>query len=605
MRLTMKPGVDFACTAVLPQSCASVWMASATAGSVASPDTTSTSRISGTGLKKCMPTTRPGSLRPRAMAVIDSDEVLDASTQVSATSASRSRNRPCLTARFSTMASITSAESASSPSDAAGRTRPRADATSSGVSLPLSASLASVAISCSMAAAAAPSRVSYSRTGWPASSATCTMPTPITPAPITATGRPWKRFVFMTPFCLQPHEGGAPDNGWRRGTCRDTCRPRGRVSRGVGSHRAFKPPCATQRRSGGRSFSAGTLSRPRTSAAPTDCRPPMPRPAPPPPVEDDGPTAAEAASHARDLRGAARLATEATTGLTDLVEAVHARIASVPGLPGPADGRTGGITGLVYKTIRGVTKVVGGSVDTLLGALAPALALRADAAAGLPSPEREAIVAALNGVLGDHLARTANPLAIRMALRSQGRALPLQRQALAAALPDAGGAPLVLIHGLCMNDLQWRRSTGTREQPASHDHGAALAAALGFTPVYLHYDSGLHVSTNGRALANLLEKLLEAWPRPIARFAIVAHGMGGLLARSALHYARAAGHHWPDRLHDPPFLRTPHHGASMERAGQGLDMLLGDTPLASPLARLATLHSAGITDLRHGNLVDE
>ena len=143
----------------------------------------------------------------------------------------------------------------------------------------------------------------------------------------------------------------------------------------------------------------------------------MPRPAPPPPVEDDGPTAAEAASHARDLRGAARLATEATTGLTDLVEAVHARIASVPGLPGPADGRTGGITGLVYKTIRGVTKVVGGSVDTLLGALAPALALRADAAAGLPSPEREAIVAALNGVLGDHLARTANPLAIRMAIR--------------------------------------------------------------------------------------------------------------------------------------------------------------------------------------------
>ena len=315
---------------------------------------------------------------------------------------------------------------------------------------------------------------------------------------------------------------------------------------------------------------------------------------PPPDDEDDGPSAAEAASQARALRGAARLATDATTGLTDLVEAVHARIASVPGLPGPADGRARGIAGLVYKTVRGVTRAVGGSVDTLLAALAPAIGERA----GLPSPEREAVLAALNGVLGDHLARTANPLAIRMAFRRGGRALPLQRDALASAVPGAGEKLLVLIHGLCMNDLQWRRSNG-------HDHGEALAAALGFTPVYLHYDSGLHVSTNGRALANQLEQLLENWPRPIARFAIVAHSMGGLLARSALHYGRAASQHWPDRLDDLACLGTPHHGAPLERAGQGVDLLLSATPYAGPFGRLARLRSAGITDLRHGNVVDE
>ncbi|MEO5685980.1 MAG: alpha/beta hydrolase [Burkholderiaceae bacterium] len=328
----------------------------------------------------------------------------------------------------------------------------------------------------------------------------------------------------------------------------------------------------------------------------------MPRPAPPPPVQPadgDGPTAAEAASHARALRGAAKLATEATTGLTDLVEAVHSRIASVPGLAGPADGRTRGITGLVYKTIRGVTRAVGGSVDALLDVLSPMLAPRAGGEpASLPSPEREAILAALNGVLGDHLARTANPLAIRMALRHAGRALTLQRDALATALPDAGGKLLVLIHGLCMNDLQWRRSNG-------HDHGAALAAALGFTPVYLHYDSGLHVSTNGRALANQLEQLLAEWPHPIERFAIVGHSMGGLLARSALHYSRAADHDWSHRLDDLACLGTPHHGAPLERAGQGVDMLLSATPYAGPFGRLAKLRSAGITDLRHGNLIDE
>ena len=323
----------------------------------------------------------------------------------------------------------------------------------------------------------------------------------------------------------------------------------------------------------------------------------MPKPRPPEDPEDDGPTAAEAASHARALRGAAKLATEATTGLTDLVEAVHARIASVPGLAGPADGRTRGITGLVYKTIRGVTRAVGGSVDTLLAVLEPALAPRPGVEPGLPSPEREAILAALNGVLGDHLAKTANPLAIRMALRAGGRALPLNREALATALPEAGEKLLVLIHGLCMNDLQWRRN--------GHDHGEALAAAQGFTPIYLHYNSGLHVSTNGRALANQLEQLLGQWPRPLARFAIVGHSMGGLLARSALHYGRAAGHHWPDRLDDLACLGTPHHGAPMERVGQGVDMLLSATPYAGPFGRLAKLRSAGITDLRHGNLVDE
>ena len=200
-------------------------------------------------------------------------------------------------------------------------------------------------------------------------------------------------------------------------------------------------------------------------------------------------------------------------------------------------------------------------------------------------------------MLGDHLAKTANPLAIRMALRQGGRALPLQRDALATALPEAGEKLLVLIHGLCMNDLQWRRN--------GHDHGEALAAALGFTPVYLHYSTGLHVSTNGRALAYLLEQLLEQWPRPIARFAIVAHSMGGLLARSALHYGKAAGHHWPHRLDDLACLGTPHHGAPLERAGQGVDMLLSATPYAGPFGRLAKLRSAGITDLRHGNLIDE
>ena len=292
-----------------------------------------------------------------------------------------------------------------------------------------------------------------------------------------------------------------------------------------------------------------------------------------------------------DLRGAARLATDATAGLTDLVEAMHERIARLPGRRAPLDGHAGGISGLVYKTVRGITRAVGGSVDGLLGLLAPALSPDGT------YPEREAVVAALNGVLGDHLAATANPLATTMAFRRDGRALVLEESALAASLPNAGRRLLVLVHGLCMSDLQWSRG--------GHDHGAALAQDLGFTPLYLHYNSGLHISVNGRALAHQLELLLDRWPQPIERVVLLAHSMGGLVARSALHHAAQAGHHWPTRLDDLVFLGTPHHGAPLERAGHWVDLVLGATSYAAPFARMTQVRSAGITDLRHGNLVDE
>ncbi|MCL4819192.1 MAG: GPI inositol-deacylase [Vicinamibacteria bacterium] len=293
-----------------------------------------------------------------------------------------------------------------------------------------------------------------------------------------------------------------------------------------------------------------------------------------------------------DLRGAARLATEATHGLTDLVEAMHERIARVP-LVGraSADGRLGGIGGLVYRSVRGVTRGVGGGIDALLGLIAASLP------APDTSPEREAVVAALNGVLGDHLAATANPLAIPLTLRHGGRALVLEREALAERLPDATSRLAVLLHGLCMNDLQWTRD--------GHDHGAALQRDGGFTPLYVHYNSGLHISTNGQALAQQLERLVAQWPRRLRRLVLVGHSMGGLVARSAWHAAREARHRWPDRVDALVFLGTPHHGAPLERAGHGLSLVLRATPYAAPLARLGRVRSAGITDLRHGNLLDE
>jgi len=254
-------------------------------------------------------------------------------------------------------------------------------------------------------------------------------------------------------------------------------------------------------------------------------------------------------------------------------------------------GRTRGITGLVYRSVHGVTRLVGGSIDAVLGRLVPLFG------AAAPSPTREALVAALNGVLGDYLAETGNPLAIAMRLRRNGVPLPMERDALASAVAGSSGKVLVLVHGLCLDDLQWHRR--------SHDHGAALARDLGYTPLYLHYNSGLHLSINGAQLADALELLVRRWPTPLQDFAILAHSMGGLVARSACHYGAAAGHAWVRQLRTLVFLGTPHHGAPMERGGNWIDLLLGISPYSAPLARLGKLRSAGITDLRYGNLTHE
>ena len=296
--------------------------------------------------------------------------------------------------------------------------------------------------------------------------------------------------------------------------------------------------------------------------------------------------------HGADIRGYGRLAIDATLGLTSLVETMHHNILRTPGILGKSTQQPAkGITGFVYKSIRGATRLVGGGIDALLGRLSPLIGR------GASSPEREAVLAALNGVLGDHLADNANPLAIPMQLRRDGQPLELTRKALEAAIPTATGKVLILAHGLCMSDLQWRRH--------GHDHGAAVLGDAGFTPVYLHYNSGLHISSNGHAFAQMIEALLRAWPVAVEELVVLAHSMGGLVTRSACDAGEKHGHAWLQRLSKIIFLGTPHHGAPLERGGHWIDEVLDASPYTTAFARLGKIRSAGITDLRHGNMSDE
>ena len=207
------------------------------------------------------------------------------------------------------------------------------------------------------------------------------------------------------------------------------------------------------------------------------------------------------------------------------------------------------------------------------------------------------MVAAVNGVLGDYLAKTTNPLAIPMRLRRDGRPLELERNALIAAIEQPRSRLLVMVHGLCMNDLHWRRG--------AQDPVAALACDLGCTTLYLRYNSGRHISTSGKVFADLLERLVAAMAGGggVADHRRPQHGRVGRAQRMPL--CGVASLRWPALLRQLVFIATPHHGAPLERGGNWIDLILGASPYTSPLARLGKIRSAGITDLRYGNLVDE
>ena len=284
--------------------------------------------------------------------------------------------------------------------------------------------------------------------------------------------------------------------------------------------------------------------------------------------------------------GVGRLTIDAVLAITDIVESMHKRISPLSGFHSSSEEeKLSGIGGLIYRNIRNVTQWVGKNIDVPLEAINQTLASQLDSASS------QTLLAALNGVLGDYLFVRDNPLAIPMHFRRDGQIL--NDEQLLKIVHQSHGKLLIMLHGLCMNDLQWCRE--------GHDHGAELAKESEMGTLYLHYNTGRHISDNGKQFSSLLESLANITDKKL-EINILAHSMGGLVSRSALHVAESSGHQWPELLNKLVFLGTPHHGAALEKAGNWLDLILGTHSYTVPFARLVKVRSSGITDLRYGNV---
>ena len=148
-----------------------------------------------------------------------------------------------------------------------------------------------------------------------------------------------------------------------------------------------------------------------------------------------------------------------------------------------------------------------------------------------------------------------------------------------------------------MSHLSWQISD-------EGDLAETLSSSLPNTTVlYLNYNTGRRISTNGRSFAKVLQDLVENNP-DITQLDLIGHSMGGLLSRSALFYGKEQGFSWVKRVGNLITLGSPHHGASLEQIGHFVQDKIAKLPFAGSLAKLGDLRSAGIIDLRYGSIRD-
>jgi pimeloyl-ACP methyl ester carboxylesterase len=231
----------------------------------------------------------------------------------------------------------------------------------------------------------------------------------------------------------------------------------------------------------------------------------------------------------------------------------------------------------------------------------------------------------LNGALGDQLAARFDKRAIRMSFRRGGHDVAVAD----LRLSEPRQKTVVFVHGLMGDELIWQ--TGFQDAPGSRRYGPRLAEETHCRALYLRYNSGLHLSENGRELNRLLTQLVITHPDAIGELVLVGHSMGGLIIRSAGYYnqsgvksegLRVAASEpvastenqlspqpapWLAHLRSVFLLGTPNDGSWLEQNSHLTARLLERINLFPTrfLSKALNQRSNGIKDLRYSILVDE
>lgn len=290
--------------------------------------------------------------------------------------------------------------------------------------------------------------------------------------------------------------------------------------------------------------------------------------------------------------------------VADLARDVHKAVAR----------RAFGLLGPVARPVRLIHDAISATAyaSTRLGLRAiPALAGTVVAERTAPrtatlsdDPRGHFALSALNGFWGDRLAQQRPALAPALSLRTHGGVLRRVPRNVVHDLDAPTGKLVIFVHGLCENERYWWFGAQRQWDDPSVTYGSKLRDDDGWTPMYVHYNTGLHISDNGRLLADYLETLVHAWPVPVTRIALVGHSMGGLTTRAAAQFATDHDHTWVSALRHVVGLGTPHLGAPLERWVNAGTHAMVRLPETRPFAAWLGRRSVGIKDLRHGAVAE-
>jgi pimeloyl-ACP methyl ester carboxylesterase len=308
-----------------------------------------------------------------------------------------------------------------------------------------------------------------------------------------------------------------------------------------------------------------------------------------------------------DADGAAAIAGRGLAATTAAIGGVHTAISGrvfslTNSRAAPVQVVVDGISKGVYLAVGGGARAASYAAGRVLGEVATRRTRTADYRRLADRPHSDVVVGALNGMWGDSLARWRNPLALAMTVRVDGRDVAPTAATLRAAFPQPSGDVVVFLHGLCETERAWWAHAERHYDDRGSSHGSRLAAETAASPVYLRYNSGLHVSDNGEQLATLLTALLERWPVEVTRLTLIGHSMGGLVIRSACWHGEERDEPWVRLVQRVVYLGTPHLGAPLEVAAAAAGVTLRKLPETRPLADALASRSVGIKDLRYGDM---
>lgn len=253
--------------------------------------------------------------------------------------------------------------------------------------------------------------------------------------------------------------------------------------------------------------------------------------------------------------------------------------------------------GPIHASQRGLNHAVYAAVDVglrLSGFTAKRLARSWPPAERAERVWLATVLGVVNGFYGDRLG-VPSAAASTMTLRHRGATVPLTHEALRGAVDEATPKIAVFLHGLVETEHIWFGSAAAGQE-GEPSFGGRLRADLGYTPVWVRYNSGLPVATNAAKLIDLIKEIVEVWPCEVDEIVLIGHSMGGLV----LHTALAAQPGWADLVSATVSLGTPFLGAPLARGTAALGRQAAKLAEARWLHTMLDQVSAGVRDLRAG-----